>query len=122
MGEEYYMNLSIGIAGLVISTLGLIQVLISPHFERWTRKFFIAFFSIMVAIAVCNLTGQLATLYSDPTHARIFRITLFWESLLPSFLMVLLTVFCSGQAARPIGKETESFTSWQRCGSHMSAY
>lgn len=101
MGEEYYMNLSIGIAGLVISALGLIQVLISPHFERWTRKFFIAFFSIMVAIAVCNLTGQLATLYSDPTHARIFRITLFWESLLPSFLMVLLTVFLlrsSGEA------------------------
>ena len=91
--EGYYMNLSIGIAGLMISTLGLIQVLISSHFEQWTKKYFVAFFSIMVAIAVFNLSGQLASMYPDLTHARIFRFTLFWESLLPSLLMLLLTVF-----------------------------
>ena len=87
------MNLSIGIAGLMISTLGLLQVLISPHFERWTKHFFVAFFSIMVGIAVFNLTGQFVSLYPDLTHAKIFRFTLFWESLLPSLLMLLLTGF-----------------------------
>jgi len=87
------MNLSIGIAGLVISLLGLVQVLISPHFERWSKKFFVAFFSIMVAIALFNLCGQYASMYPDLTHARIVQFTLFWESLLPSFLMLLLTFF-----------------------------
>ena len=77
----------------MISTLGLIQVLISPHFEQWTKKFFAAFFSIMVAIAVFNLSGQHASMYSGPTYARIFRFTLFWESFLPSILLLLLTVF-----------------------------
>ena len=95
------MNLSIGIAGFMTSILGLIQVLISPHFERWTKNFFVASFGIMVAIAVSNLSGQLVSSYPDLTHARIFRFTLFWESLLPSLLMLLLTVFLlqsSGEA------------------------
>ena len=77
----------------MISALGLLQVIISPHFEQWAKRFFIAVFSIMVAIAVFNLSGQLAATYSDPVHARIFRVTLFWESFLPSLLMLLLTVF-----------------------------
>ena len=95
------MNLSIGIAGLMISTLGLIQVLISPHFERWTKNFFIAFFGIMVAIAVSNLSGQFASLYHELSHARIFRLTLFLESLLPSLLMPLLTVFLLRSSGEP---------------------
>ena len=91
--EEFLLNSNIGIAGLIISALGLMQVLISPHFEQWAKKLFIAFFSIMVAIAVFNLTGQVMSIYSDLTHARGFRFSLFWESLLPSLLMLLLTVF-----------------------------
>ena len=92
MREVYFMNLCIGSAGLVISILGLMQVLMSPHSEQRAKKIFIAFFSIMAAIAVFNLAGQFVSTYSDPTHARIFRFTLFWESLLPSLLMLLLTV------------------------------
>lgn len=91
--EGYSMNLSIGTAGLMISILGLIQVLVSPHFERWTKRFFITFFGVMVAVTALNLAGQFASLVPDLTHARIFRFTLFLESLLPSFLMLLLTVF-----------------------------
>ena len=91
--DAFYMNLTIGIAGFVVGTLGLLQVLISRHFERWTKKFFITFFSVMIAVAVFNLLGQDMDKYSDLTHARIFRFTLFWESLLPSFLLMLLTVF-----------------------------
>lgn len=93
MIDNNHLNLSIGIAGLLISMLGLTQVLISPHFERWTRRFFISFFGIMVAVAVFNLAGQVAGWYPDLSHARLCRFTLFWESLLPSFLMLLLTVF-----------------------------
>ena len=107
--EGYYMNLSIGIAGLMISTLGLIQVLISSHFERWMKKYFVAFFSIMVAIAVFNLSGQLASMYPDLTHARIFRFTLFWESFLPSLLMLLLTVFLLRSSGETDWKESRLF-------------
>ena len=87
------MNLIIGIAGFMISVLGLLQVIISPHFEQWAKRFFIAVFSIMVAFAVFNLSEQLAATYSDLIHAKISRVTLFWESFLPSLLMLLLTVF-----------------------------
>ena len=44
MIEGNFMNLNIGIAGLLISILGLMQVLISQHYERWTKKFFLTFF------------------------------------------------------------------------------
>ena len=40
MGEDY-LNLYIGIAGLLISILGLVQALISSHFERWMKRFFL---------------------------------------------------------------------------------
>ncbi len=92
MGEDY-LNLYIGKAGLLISILGLVQALISSHFERWMKKFFIYIFGIMVGIVVFNLIGQYVSLQPDLIHARIFRFTLFWESFLPSFLMLLLTVF-----------------------------
>ena len=92
VGEDY-LNLYIGIAGLLISILGLVQALISSHFERWMKRFFIYFFGIMVGIAVFNLIGQYVSLQPDLIHARIFRFTLFCESFLPSLLMLLLTVF-----------------------------
>ena len=87
------MNLSLGIASFTISVLGLIQVLITPHFEQWMKKYFLAFFSIMVAVSFFNLFGQFVSGYPDLTHARIFRFTLFWESFLPSLAMLFLTVF-----------------------------
>ena len=87
------MNLNIGIAGLLISILGLMQVLISQHYERWIKRFFLTFFGGMVAVSLFNLWGQYVSMYSDLTHARVFRFTLFWESMLPSLLMLLLTVF-----------------------------
>ena len=93
MIEGNFMNLNIGIAGLLISILGLMQVLISQHYERWTKKFFLTFFGGMVVVSLFNLWGQYVSMYSDLTHARIFRFTLFWESMLPSLLMLLLTVF-----------------------------
>ena len=93
MIEGNFMNLNIGIAGLLISILGLMQVLISQHYERWIKRFFLTFFGGMVAVSLFNLWGQYVSMYSDLTHARIFRFTLFWESLLPSLLMLLLTVF-----------------------------
>ena len=93
MIEGNIMNLNIGIAGLLISILGLMQVLISQHYERWTKKFFLTFFGGMVVVSLFNLWGQYVSMYSDLTHARIFRFTLFWESMLPSLLMLLLTVF-----------------------------
>ena len=93
MIEGNFMNLNIGIAGLLISILGLMQVLISQHYERWIKRFFLTFFGGMVVVSLFNLWGQYVSMYSDLTHARIFRFTLFWESMLPSLLMLLLTVF-----------------------------
>ena len=46
-----YINFCIGTAALTISTLGLLQVLISRHFEKTVKFFFILFFSLMVGCA-----------------------------------------------------------------------
>lgn len=87
------MNLSIGITGLLISILGLMQVLISPFFEKWNKRFFVTFFSLLLAWSSMNLIGQVAEPSSTLIAARISRFSLFWESLLPSILTLLLTVY-----------------------------
>ena len=78
-----YINFCIGTAALTISTLGLLQVLISRHFEKTVKSFFILFFSLMVGCAFFSVTDQYLSMYRGPIYARLARITLFWESLLP---------------------------------------
>ena len=84
------INLSIGIAGAVISLLGLGQAIIYRHFQWNAQKWFFLIFGIMVLFALSNLIGQIAGLFPTPAGAKVACVSLFFESMFPSLLMLLL--------------------------------
>ena len=104
-----YINFCIGATALAISILGLIQVLISRHFEKTVKNFFVLFFSLMVAYALSNLADQCFYLYRGLTYARLTRIALFLESLLPGAIMLLLTAFLLYSCGEPDWKRSRVF-------------
>ena len=104
-----YINFCIGTAALTISTLGLLQVLISRHFEKTVKAFFILFFSMMVGCAFFSVTDQYLSMYRGPIYARLARITLFWESLLPAVIILLLTAFLLYSCGEPDWRRSRVF-------------
>ena len=104
-----YINFCIGTAALTISTLGLLQVLISRHFEKTVKAFFILFFSLMVGCAFFSVTDQYLSMYRGPIYARLARITLFWESLLPAVVILLLTAFLLYSCGEPDWRRSRVF-------------
>ena len=93
------MNFAIGVSGLTICLIGLVITLSSAYLEQRTRRYFIAFFSILTIYVLFNLLGQVYSVYSGPTWAVITRSALFWESLLPSVLTVMITSLLLYQSA-----------------------
>ena len=87
MGGVVSVNLAIAVAGLSICALGLVQAITSRSMQKRTRRYFIAFFSLLTAYVLCNFIGQLgkSVLYQT--------LTLFFESAFSSLLTLLLTSF-----------------------------
>ena len=83
-------NLVMTASATMMMALGLFVVSIIPGLDRWSRRFFIIFFSIVVLYAGSSLVDVI--IYRFPTMALAVRITIFLESLLSSLLMPLLTV------------------------------
>ena len=86
------MNLIIGVAGLTICVLGFVQTITSRSMEARTRRYFIAFFSLLVAYVGSNLLGQ----FGD--GALFQTLALFFESAFSSLLTLLLTRFLLDQS------------------------
>ena len=81
------MNLAISAAGLSIGVLGLAQAIAARAMERRTRRYFIAFFALLVAYVAANFAAQW-------TYNILFqKMALFLESALSSVLMLLLMGF-----------------------------
>ena len=96
------MNYAIGASSLTICLVGLGIILSSAYLEQRTRRYFIAFFSILTIYVLFNLLGQIANVHSGHSWAPIARSALFWESLLPSVLTVMITsllLYQSGEKA-----------------------
>ena len=49
------MNLIIGVAGLTICVLGLVQAITGRSMQKQTQQYFIAFFTLLTAYVLCNL-------------------------------------------------------------------
>ncbi len=80
-------NLAIGAAGLAICVLGLAQAITARAMEKRTRRYFIAFFSLLTAYVASDFIGQW-------TNRIIYQMTtLFLESALSSVLTLLLMGF-----------------------------
>ena len=84
-------------------------MLISRHFEKTVKSFFILFFSLMVGCAFFSVTDQYLSMYRGPIYARLARITLFWESLLPAVIILLLTAFLLYSCGEPDWRRSRVF-------------
>ena len=91
-------NLLLANATLVIAVMGLLLAIMSPGTDQWSKRFFIALFSVMLLCAVTFFSEQILSRYRD--KALECRIALFAESLLSSLLLPMITVHllhCRGE-------------------------
>lgn len=87
------INLVIAGIGLALCLSGLSQALIDQYMERKTRRYFIAFFSVLIAYALSNLLGQFTEGRPGFWWVLISRLFMFLQSLFSALLMPMLTAF-----------------------------
>ena len=81
------VNLSITITGLVISLLGLVQVLSGRLLEKTTRRYLLLFFAVLVAYAASDLVCHLSDLVLGSRGQALSMVGLFLESLFSASLI-----------------------------------
>ena len=85
---SYYF---VGGALLLLVLLGIVVSANMPGLEKWSKRFFVASFSILVLSIAAYFVDLF--IYTDPNLALVEKITAFFETFLPSLLMPLLTVY-----------------------------
>ena len=109
------INFSAAVTGLVIVLLGLFFTLAMKSLEKWTRRFFIALFSVAAAYVVSDLLSQVSLLFLGPDYAVLSRIAVFCESFFSSLLMPMITVYllrCSGERRKRTPLFASMLTLW----------
>ena len=81
------INFAISVAGLVVCILGLIMAITGSAPEKRTKRYFVTFFSLLIAYVAANLLSQIE---GGRNGMKLF---LFLESAFSSILTLLLTVF-----------------------------
>jgi len=84
------VNLTMGVAGLMLTSLGLVLSLACRPMERWTRGYFIANFAILIVYTAAVTVDNFALLYGK---SALLVPCIFIESLTSSLLMLMLTVY-----------------------------
>ena len=84
------VNLTMGVAGLMLTSLGLVLSLACRPMERWTRGYFIANFAILIVYTAAVTVDHFALLYGK---SALLVPCIFIESLTSSLLMPMLTVY-----------------------------
>ena len=109
------INFSAAVTGLVIVLLGLFFTLAMKSLEKWTRRFFIALFSVAAAYVASDLLSQVSLIFLGPDYAVLSRIAVFCESLFSSLLMPMITVYllrCSGERRKRTPLFASMLTLW----------
>ena len=86
---------------LLLSVMGLWFTAIIPGIDRWSKRFFLAYFAIIMLCCLSSFTEGAFQILLVPR--TVFFLILFLESLLPSLPMPMLTVFllhCCGESRR----------------------
>ena len=83
-------NLVMSAGALLMMAQGLFVVSIIPVPDRWSRRYFITVFTILVFYSASCLADTIVHMY--PTMALAERIAVYFESLLSSLLMPMLTL------------------------------
>ena len=93
-GEIRTINLILVVAGLVIATIGLVQVFISSNIEKKTRYFFFLLFAVLDLYVLCILTRGLTYSRQDSAFWPLLsEIVLFGQAFFASVLTVIITAF-----------------------------
>ena len=109
------INFSAAVTGLVIVLLGLFFTLAMKSLEKWTRRFFVALFSVAAAYVASDLLSQVSLIFLGPDYAVLSRIAVFCESLFSSLLMPMITVYllrCSGERRKRTPLFASMLTLW----------
>ena len=109
------INFSAAVTGLVIVLLGLFFTLAMKSLEKWTRRFFVALFSVAAAYVASDLLSQGSLIFLGPDYAVLSRIAVFCESLFSSLLMPMITVYllrCSGERRKRTPLFASMLTLW----------
>ena len=97
--DVFYIFISGAVIQFCVS--GLLFTAIMPGIDRWSRRFFLSYFSVlMLSCLVCFL--ELVFYYSHVPVSAMYA-TLLLESLLMSFPLPMFTVYllhCSGENMR----------------------
>ena len=96
-----YAYCFVGGALLLLVLLGLAVSAKIPGMDKWSRRFFIASFSVLL-LSIAAFFIDLFV-YEKPSLASAERIVAFFETLLPTVLMPLLAAYilhCSGENRR----------------------
>ena len=75
----------------MLTLLGIFVTIVMPGIDDRTRHFFIPFFSILLSYVILCIADLLT--YYDPVMAQAQRIISYFESLLYSLIMPLLTIY-----------------------------
>ena len=89
IGWMDFVNLSIGIAGLTMTMLGLLVTLIYRPVDHVMRQYFLLFFSLLIVYTGSIFVGQIVDYLENPR--LVLQGSVFLESLSSSLLMPLLT-------------------------------
>ena len=109
------INFSAAVTGLVIALLGLFFTLAMKSLEKWTRRFFVALFSVAAAYVASDLLSQVSLIFLGPDYAVLSRIAVFCESFFSSMLMPMITVYllrCSGERRKRTPLFASMLTLW----------
>ena len=109
------INFSAAVTGLVIVLLGLFFTLAVNSLEKWTRRFFVALFSVAAAYVASDLLSQVSLIFLGPDYAILSRIAVFCESFFSSLLMPMITVYllrCSGERRKRTPLFASMLTLW----------
>ena len=103
MGSDalIYAYFFVGGALLLLVLLGIVVSFILPSLNKISKQFFISSFSVL-ALSIATYVIDIV-IYTNPTLDWLGRIIAFFETLLPSVLMPLLSVYvllCCGKSIR----------------------
>lgn len=104
-------NLLICGTGLALCLVGFVQALLGRQLERRIRRYALAFFAVAVAYVFFATLGEVLDGVDLVSLYALRRRALFWESLMSSLLMLLLSDFLLASAGEDSKKSPVLWTS-----------
>ena len=93
-------SLSVG-AAMMLFLLGFASAVIIPGIDRWSKRFFIAYFSVLLMYGVFGVTDEFIN--KRPELNELLGVVYYFETLFSSILMPMMTTYllhCSGEDLR----------------------